>query len=117
LSKYGEKVFADARAAAPDDPWSAVPPPEEEPWSEGAVPGSHAEAPDVPPHNPQNDAEPDAGPADYADSPEESAGEEPSAEAPSWSPVDLSSYLDGSHKPVVPTLLARTDGVCLLTRD
>src|SRR5665811_288715 len=35
-------------------------------------------------------------------------------DVPSWLPVDLSTYLDGSHKPVVPTLLARTDGVCLL---
>jgi len=33
---------------------------------------------------------------------------------PSWLPVDLSTYLDGTHKPSVPTLLARTDGVCLL---
>lgn len=35
-------------------------------------------------------------------------------DVPSWLPVDLSTHLDGSHKPVVPTLLARTDGVCLL---
>src|SRR5665811_790361 len=35
-------------------------------------------------------------------------------DVPSWLPVDLSTYLDGSHKPAVPTLLARTDGVCLL---
>lgn len=35
-------------------------------------------------------------------------------DVPSWHPVDLSTYLDGTHKPAVPTLLARTDGVCLL---
>jgi hypothetical protein len=35
-------------------------------------------------------------------------------DVPSWLPVDLSTYLDGTHKPTVPTLLARTDGVCLL---
>src|SRR5450759_3499023 len=35
-------------------------------------------------------------------------------DVPSWQPVDLSTYLDGTHKPTVPTLLARTDGVCLL---
>ena len=35
-------------------------------------------------------------------------------DVPSWLPVDLSTYLDGTHKPAVPTLLARTDGVCLL---
>lgn len=37
-----------------------------------------------------------------------------SDERPSWAAVDLSTYLDGTHTPAVPTLLARTDGVCLL---
>ena len=40
--------------------------------------------------------------------------EDPPAAVATWLPVDLSSYLDGTHKPAVPTLLARTDGVCLL---
>jgi len=40
--------------------------------------------------------------------------EDPPPDVVSWWPVDLSGYLDGSHKPAVPTLLARTDGVCLL---
>ena len=40
--------------------------------------------------------------------------EETPADLASWLPVDLSTYLDGTHKPAVPTLLVRTDGVCLL---
>jgi AAA domain len=40
--------------------------------------------------------------------------EAPPAAVATWLPVDLSSYLDGTHKPSVPTLLARTDGICLL---
>jgi len=42
------------------------------------------------------------------------AREDPPADVPTWLPVDLSTYLDGTHKPTVPTLLTRTDGVCLL---
>jgi hypothetical protein len=34
--------------------------------------------------------------------------------APSWAPVDLSAYLNGTHTPAVPTLMQRTDGVCLI---
>jgi hypothetical protein len=45
---------------------------------------------------------------------EMAAREDPPADVPTWLPVDLSTYLDGTHKPTVPTLLARTDGVCLL---
>lgn len=33
---------------------------------------------------------------------------------PSWSPVDLSTYVDGTHQPATPTLLHRTDGQALL---
>jgi Bifunctional DNA primase/polymerase, N-terminal/AAA domain len=33
---------------------------------------------------------------------------------PSWDPVKLNRYLDGSFKPVEPTLLTRTDGISLL---
>lgn len=33
---------------------------------------------------------------------------------PSWSPVDLSMYLDGSYQPEQPTMFTRTDGVSLL---
>ncbi len=33
---------------------------------------------------------------------------------PTWSRLDLSTHLDGTHRPQVPELLARTDGVCLL---
>lgn len=33
---------------------------------------------------------------------------------PSWEPVDLSSVLDGTHEPLQPTLLPRTDGQHLL---
>src|SRR5665648_344953 len=42
-------------------------------------------------------------------------GQDPNdpADIPSWQPVDLTSYLDGTHTPVVPTLLERTDGICL----
>lgn len=32
----------------------------------------------------------------------------------SWAPIDLSALLDGTYEPVTPTLLPRTDGVCLL---
>lgn len=32
----------------------------------------------------------------------------------SWAPIDLGPYLDGTVCPVVPTLLPRTDGVCLI---
>jgi hypothetical protein len=35
-------------------------------------------------------------------------------EPSSWDPVDLSTYLDGTYTPATPTLLPRTDGVCLL---
>ncbi len=34
--------------------------------------------------------------------------------APSWAPEDLSGHLDGTHEPVVPSRLPRTDGQCLL---
>jgi hypothetical protein len=40
--------------------------------------------------------------------------EDPHEDVASWQRIDLSTYLDGTHKPAVPTLLARTDGVCLL---
>jgi hypothetical protein len=40
----------------------------------------------------------------------------PSGPDPSWGRIDLSPYLDGTHVPQVPTLLARTDGACLLYR-
>ena len=42
---------------------------------------------------------------------EEGAGED---ERAAWSPIDLGPYLDGTHQPVVPTLLPRSDGACLL---
>lgn len=32
---------------------------------------------------------------------------------PSWSPVDLAGYVDGTFRPVRPTVMARSDGVCL----
>lgn len=32
----------------------------------------------------------------------------------SWAPIDLGPYLDGTYLPAVPTLLPRSDGVCLL---
>jgi hypothetical protein len=32
----------------------------------------------------------------------------------SWLPIELAPFLDGSHKPVLPTLLRRTDGVAAL---
>lgn len=32
----------------------------------------------------------------------------------SWAPIDLGPYLDGTVVPVVPSLLPRTDGVCLI---
>ena len=35
-------------------------------------------------------------------------------EVSSWDPVDLGTYLDGTYTPTTPTLLPRTDGVCLL---
>lgn len=31
-----------------------------------------------------------------------------------WNPVDLEPYLDGTHSPPVPTIMPRTDNVCLL---
>jgi hypothetical protein len=34
--------------------------------------------------------------------------------APSWTPVDLSGYLDGSYQPEVATIMTRTDGVGLI---
>lgn len=44
--------------------------------------------------------------------PEEPAGSD--APAPSWSPVDLARYLDGSYQPEQPTMFTRTDGVSLI---
>lgn len=35
-------------------------------------------------------------------------------ERAAWAPIDLGPYLDGTHEPVVPSLLVRTDGVALL---
>ena len=49
-----------------------------------------------------------------------SAAEVPAADSgtapppPSWSPVDLSMYLDGTYQPEQPTMFTRTDGVSLL---
>ena len=40
--------------------------------------------------------------------------EPPEAPAPTWARKDLSAYLDGTHTPLIPSLLERTDGVCLL---
>lgn len=37
-----------------------------------------------------------------------------SEERPSWADVDLGPYLDGSYVPPVPTLMPRSDGMCLL---
>jgi hypothetical protein len=34
--------------------------------------------------------------------------------APSWGRIDLSAVLSGDRKPVVATLLERTDGICLM---
>jgi len=42
--------------------------------------------------------------------PDDTAEVEPS----SWEPLDVASYLDGTHVPEVAELLPRTDGVCLL---
>lgn len=42
---------------------------------------------------------------------------EPDAEGamvPSWLPIDLTQYLDGSYVPEVPTMMMRTDGVGLI---
>lgn len=33
---------------------------------------------------------------------------------PSWKPLDLTAYLNGAHKPLKPSIMARTDGRCLL---
>lgn len=41
-------------------------------------------------------------------------GNEIAGVAPSWTPVDLGPYLDGTWSPPEPTLLERTDGICLL---
>ncbi|HRO31291.1 AAA family ATPase [Citricoccus sp.] len=32
---------------------------------------------------------------------------------PSWEPLDLTDYVNGTVTPIVPTVMARTDGVCL----
>lgn len=42
--------------------------------------------------------------------------EAPEALAPSWAPVDLVPILDGTQEPVKPSLMPRTDGVCLIYR-
>jgi hypothetical protein len=44
--------------------------------------------------------------------------EEPPTEgrASSWDPVDLTSVLDGSYAPLQPSIMARSDGQCLLYR-
>lgn len=36
------------------------------------------------------------------------------APGPSWAPVDLAAYLDGTYTPETPTMMPRSDGVCLL---
>jgi hypothetical protein len=36
------------------------------------------------------------------------------APAPSWRPVDLAAYLDGTYQPERPTMFTRTDGVSLI---
>lgn len=46
--------------------------------------------------------------------PTQAAQEPPEPPVATWARKDLSTYLDGTHKPVIPTLLERTDGVCLL---
>jgi hypothetical protein len=38
------------------------------------------------------------------------------ADTPSWARIDLAAYLDGTHVPQAPELLARTDGPSLLYR-
>jgi hypothetical protein len=48
---------------------------------------------------------------EHAEDPSDTAGE---ATRPSWAPIDLRPYLDGTYRPVVPTLMPRTDRVCLL---
>ena len=42
------------------------------------------------------------------------AGEGSGRRSSSWEPLDLSAHLDGTHVAEVPSLLARTDGRCLL---
>ncbi|AXB47293.1 hypothetical protein A4R43_36610 [Amycolatopsis albispora] len=42
--------------------------------------------------------------------PESLPGED---DEPSWMPKDLTAILDGTHKPLEPTVLARTDGRCM----
>lgn len=40
--------------------------------------------------------------------------DQPIAEPPSWTPVDLTDILAGTYVPEAPSLMARTDGFCLL---
>lgn len=58
-------------------------------------------------------ATPSSGPQAEAGQPAE-AGAAPESWRPSWSPIDLTEALTGDTSGVAPTLLRRTDGVCLL---
>ncbi|MCT2278001.1 AAA family ATPase [Micromonospora chalcea] len=52
---------------------------------------------------------------DDAEEPPDSVPEDDEEQGPSsWEPIDLTSIVDGSHTPQTPSLLPRSDGVCLL---
>jgi len=58
------------------------------------------------------DAEP---PEDYWEArQDEEAGTAHEYTPPSWKPLDLTAYLNGTHKALQPSLMTRTDGQCLL---
>lgn len=45
---------------------------------------------------------------------EEEAGTSHEYTPPSWKPLDLTAYINGTHKALQPTVMARTDGQCML---
>lgn len=54
-------------------------------------------------------------PAEYWDArQEQDAGTVHEYTPPSWKPLDLTAYLNGTHKALQPSLMARTDGQCML---
>jgi hypothetical protein len=44
----------------------------------------------------------------------ENTEEVPGTDVPTWAPLDLAPYLDGSYEPIVPSLFTRSDGVSLI---
>ncbi len=71
-------------------------------------PALSADATGVSSHSGPGSSAPDA------PTPSATESDEPAPLPPSWQPIDLGPYLDGTYVPPAPDLLQRTDGVSLL---